>query len=134
MGEKMILENENISVWYHDDLKIIHHKFHKFTSGGILKEALNKELEAMRKYGITKVLSDDKENPIMKKEDMAWTASVWRPAMISAGWKFWAIVLPELIAGQMALKKIISEYAETGVTVQAFTDSNAALEWLKSRQ
>jgi hypothetical protein len=133
MGQELIFKNENISIWYHDDFKIIHHKFHKFTTGKILKESLNKELEAIRKYSVVKILSDDKENPIMKKEDMEWTASEWRPAVIKEGWKFWAIVLPEQTAGQMALKKIISEYAKTGVTVQAFTDSNAAFEWIKQQ-
>ena len=133
MGKEVVLENKFMTLWYHNDAKIVHHKFHTFTHGEDLRNGLTKGLEIMKKNGATKWLSDDRENPILKKEDMEWTASVWRPAVINAGWKYWAIVMPEKIAGQMAMNKIIKEYANTGVTVQIFPNADAALAWLESQ-
>ena len=133
MGKEVVHESKFMTVWYHNDTKIVHHKFHTFTHGEDLREGLIKGLEIIKKNGAAKWLPDDRENPILKKEDMEWTASVWRPAMINAGWKCWAIVMPEKTAGKMAMNKIIKEYADTGVTVQIFPDPDAALSWLESQ-
>ena len=109
MGKELIFENENMSLWYHNDTKIVHHKFHTFTHGEEFRNGLNKGLELLKKKRAYKWLSDDSENPITTKEDREWTASIWRPAVINSGWKYWAIVLPEQAAGKMAFKKIVNE-------------------------
>ena len=33
LKEKTLIENDAVSLWYYPDLKIIHHKFHKFIMG-----------------------------------------------------------------------------------------------------
>jgi hypothetical protein len=80
-----------------------------------------------------KWLSDDRKNSVITEEDKKWTATEWRPKVIQAGWKYWAIVLPEKIVGQMSMKRIIEEYAKTGVTVSIFDDPEKALLWLESQ-
>jgi hypothetical protein len=133
MSKEVILDNQFVTVWYHNDTKIVHQKFHKFIHGEEFRAGLNQGLEAFKKYGASKWLSDDRENPVLKKEDMEWSASTWRPAVIKAGLKYWAIVMPEMVEGQMIMKKIVTEYANTGVTVEVFTDSDNALKWLESQ-
>jgi hypothetical protein len=133
MDKELILENQYITVWYHKDTKIVHHQFHTFTHGEELQKGLNTGLEVMKKYKTTKWLSDDSKNPVMSQEDIQWTAKDWRPRVIKAGWKYWALVMPEKTAGQMVMGKIIKEYADTGVTVQIFSDPDEAIKWLKSQ-
>ena len=59
---------------------------------------------------------------------MDWTATVWRPRVIKGGWKYWALVLPEKAIGQMNMKQIVQQHADTGVTVQIFTNADVALK------
>jgi hypothetical protein len=80
-----------------------------------------------------KWLSDDRKNPVMKQEDMTWAKTEWRPRMIKAGLKYWAIVLPESTVGQMAINKIVKEYENLGVTLQVFTNPDEALKWLETK-
>lgn len=134
MSKELYFENEHVTIWYHPESNIVHHKFHSFTHGEDLKELLNIGLELFKRKGSQKWLSDDSNNPIMKQEDLDWSKSVWRPAVIAAGWKYWAIVNPEQVAGQMLLKKLVKEYADTGVTVQFFKDADEALKWLESQE
>lgn len=47
--------------------------------------------------------------------------------MIAAGWRFWGVVMPENVLGQMNMKRWIATYAEKGVTVEAFTEPLSAM-------
>jgi hypothetical protein len=35
---------------------------------------------------------------------------VWQPKILKAGWKYWAIVLPEQALGQMRMSVMAMEY------------------------
>ena len=129
----MILDNEFMTLWYHPDKKIIHHEFHKFTQGETLRDCLSAGAEQMEFKGAQKWLSDDRKNTVVGEDDMKWTSTVWRPRVIKAGWKYWALVLPEKTIGKMNMNRIIKDYGETGVTVQAFSDPDEALKWLEAQ-
>jgi hypothetical protein len=133
MSETIIVDNEYVTLWYHPEHKVIHHQFHKFTYGEPLREAFTEGAKLMEKYGAKKWLSDDRKNSALTKEDMEWADTVWRPRVIKAGYKYWAIVLPEKIVGQMNLKQIIKQkYANLGITVELFNGPDEAMQWLKS--
>jgi hypothetical protein len=133
MDKEVILDNEYITVWYHHDKKIVHHQFHKFTCGKALHDGLSEGVATFEKNKAQKWLSDDRKNTVIGKEDLEWTATVWRPRVIKAGFKYWAIVLPEKIVGQMVMKRIVKEYADTGVTVKMFSDPDEAMKWLETQ-
>ena len=133
MEKKVILDNEFMTLWYHPDKKIIHHEFHKFTQGETLRDCLSAGAEQMEFKGAQKWLSDDRKNTVVGEDDMKWTSTVWRPRVIKAGWKYWALVLPEKTIGKMNMNRIIKDYGETGVTVQAFSDPDEALKWLEAQ-
>ncbi|WP_005036279.1 hypothetical protein [Holophaga foetida] len=124
------LENANISLWYYPDTKVVHHQIHKYTSGAPLREANEKGIELLQKHGACKWLSDDRNNGPLPPEDLAWAHDSWTPRAIKAGWKFWALVVPEKAVAQMNMKRFQAEFAQAGVTVQAFTDPEAAMAWL----
>jgi len=133
MDKELILDNDYMTLWYYPGKKIVHHQFHKFTYGKALRDGLSAGAALLEEKGAQKWLSDDRKNTGLGKEDMNWTATVWRPRVIKAGWKYWALVLPEKILGQMSMKRIIEEYANTGVTVQIFSDPDEAMRWLETQ-
>jgi hypothetical protein len=133
MEKEIILDNEYMTIWYYPYKKIVHHEFHKFTYGETLREVLSAGAAILEEKGAQKWLSDDRKNTTLGKDDMNWTATVWRPRVIKAGWKYWALVLPEKVLGQMAMKRIIEEYANTGVTVKIFSDPDEAMRWLETQ-
>ena len=83
--------------------------------------------------GPKKWLSDDRNNAALSKEDMEWTQTDWHPRTIATGWKYWAIVLPKNIIGQMNMDYIIKRAAAEGLTVRPFTDPDEAMEWLENQ-
>lgn len=133
MSKKALLDTERASLWYHPQGKVIHHQFHSFISGQAFKDVMSKGVDAMKQYGATKWLSDDRGNSAISKDDTAWAQDVWTPAALAAGWKYWAIVMPEKAIGQMQMKRFAKDYAEQGVTVQAFSSPEEALKWLESK-
>jgi hypothetical protein len=133
MDKELILDNGYMTVWYYPVMKIVHHQMHKFTYGQALRDGLSAGATLLEEKGAQKWLSDDRKNTTLGKDDLNWTATFWRPRVKKAGLKYWAIVLPEKVFGQMVMKQIIEEYANTGVTVQIFTDPAEAMKWLEAQ-
>ena len=133
MSSIVVVENEHFTLWYYPDSKIVHHAFHQFTFGREFRECLNAGIDVLGEHGAQKWLSDDRNNSALPAEDAKWGQQDWTPRMLEAGWKYWAIVLPEKVIGQMNMKRFIEENAGLGLTMQAFTDPDEALKWLESQ-
>lgn len=127
-----VMDNENASLWFHPESGIVHHKFKKYMWGDAFKEVLDKGLEQMKEHGATKWLSDDRANSALRPEDGAWANDDWTPRVLAAGWKYWAIVLPQNVIGRMNMQQFIDQQSQAGVTVRVFSDPNEALSWLDS--
>ncbi|MBN2401370.1 MAG: hypothetical protein JXN64_03130 [Spirochaetes bacterium] len=133
MEKEVILENENITIWYYNSSKIVHHQIHKFTQGKEFRDALNAVAGTFETKGAVKYLSDDRKNAAFSREDAEWLRTVWRPRVTGTGWKYWAIVLPDENAGRMVMETIISDYFYLGITLQLFVNPEEALKWLESQ-
>ena len=130
MQKETILENDYASVWYYPEEKIIHHKFHKFIFGEIFQKVMTKAADVFEEKGCKKWLSDDRKNWALRKEDIDWGELNWKPRVLKAGWKFWAVLMPDKVVGKMNMRTLIDEYQKEGVTVEIFDDIDEALNWL----
>ena len=128
-----VIDNDHASLWFHPRKKIVHHQFHQFVHGQYFREPLEKGAELFEKYGAKKWLSDDRGNGALSKEDSDWALGVWQPRVMKAGWKFWAIVMPEKVIGQMNMRQWAKTYSENGIEVQIFSDPDEAMAWLESQ-
>jgi hypothetical protein len=134
MSAIKILDDVNISMWYYPDSKILHHQIHQFFFGKPFRDALMKGVDVFQKYGANKWLSDDRLETALAKEDLEWGDKEWFPRVAKLGWKYWAIVMPEKVIGQMTMKKLAEKYSTMGVTTRMFSDPEAAKEWLEKCQ
>jgi hypothetical protein len=131
MPKMVALQGESASVWIHSQEGIVHHEFHKEAQGVVLRTALDTGVKLMEAYGATKWLSDDRKNGPLDTSDSDWARDDWFPRALAAGWKHWAVVLPELIIGKMNMQLFTTRYAMAGVTVIVFPDADDALQWLR---
>jgi hypothetical protein len=131
---KVLMEKEYGMVKVHPEKGIVHHVVKGFIQGDDFKELLLTGSKAFREHKCTKWLSDDRKSTALRKEDIEWGQQVWEPEIMKAGWKYWALVLPEAIFGQMNMKELVKRYESQGVTVKAFTDPEEAMTWLSAQQ
>jgi hypothetical protein len=132
MPPTIVLDNEFVTMWYYPEDKIVHHQFHKFMYGQAFRDALSTGADIFEKNGARKWLSDDRANSALPQEDADWGRQNWTPRVMKAGWKYWALIMPEKMVGQMSMQRFIKEFGEQGVTVKVFSDPDEALKWLKS--
>lgn len=126
-----VFKNENATLVYYPELKIVHNTFRGQPTGKQFREALNAGVEIMKKYGSTKWLSDDRENQVIfSDEDNEWADNDWFPRMKEIGWKTWAMVVPEAVAARDLLVDIIDKNYERGIRISVFVDLDEALKWL----
>ncbi len=133
MPAVVILDNPSVTVWFHPDKKIVHHKIHKFVYGKDFRDFLMAGTEALKKHKAQKWLSDDRESPILAQEDLDWGHDFWFPQTAKAGWKYWAIVKPDKVLARVTMERLMHQYAAFGVTARFFGDPDEAMIWLESQ-
>jgi hypothetical protein len=128
--KETVLDNEFVTIWCYPKEGILHHQFHRYVFGEPFRELLMKGVEAFERYGCTKWLSDDRHFGAILPDDKAWGDTVWRPRILSAGWKYWAMVLPDKTTGKMNIKKLVDEYNGLGIATEVHETAEEALKWL----
>lgn len=132
MATMKIIDNENMSLWFHEDKKIVHHKIKKVLTTELFKELLSTGADYLEKYKAKKWLSDDRDNVVIFPEANEWGDKVWAPRVIKSGFAYWAVVAPDKAVGKLQMKRFINEYRERGVTVELFEDVDEAIAWLST--
>ena len=125
-----IIESDAVSLRYYPATRIVHHEIRRFIHGEEFRALLLEGLRAFRKYGANKWLSDDRGNGPLKPADAAWAKAEWSTQVIDAGWKYWAVVMPDKAMAQMNMQRWIAGFAKRGVTVDVFDNPSDAMAWL----
>jgi hypothetical protein len=133
VAQQAILDNKQVTLYYHTDTKIVHHVYHHGIGGAHLKEALNTGVDLLHKHKAIKWLSDNRAIEGHSEEESDWVNNVWLPNAINAGWKYWALVVPESVMGRMNAAEFVQSFHEQGIWVTVTTDPEAAMDWLLSR-
>ncbi len=133
MRKEIIFDNEFATMWYYPDQKIVAHHIKRFIYGEAFYKFLLTGTELMRKHKAQKWLSDDRDSPVLRNEDIDWGAKNWFPQTQAAGWKYWAMVKPVQAIGEMSMRRIIEMYTKAGVTAEVFSDFDEAFKWLESQ-
>lgn len=134
MSSITLYDSEYITVQYLVDKRVIYHVVHQPIGGQQLRDALNAGTDALAKYGATKWLSDDRQNGPLPAEDVEWGDKDWNPRAIKAGWKYWALVVPNEAASAEAMAPVIEHLYELGLCMRVFTTKEKAMQWLESRE
>jgi hypothetical protein len=101
-------------------------------SGAHLEAVLNGGTKLMIDNKATKWLSDNRQLSVaFSEEDANWVNNDWLPRTIKAGWKYWAMVVPESVIGQADHVKYVESFYNSGVWVTVYTDVESALQWLE---
>ena len=133
LSKTTVIDNDFATLWYYPEDKIVHHQFHRFMYGQAFRDVIMKGADLFEQHGCNKWLSDDRGNPVLNPADKTWGDQHWQPRVLAAGWKYWGLVLPEKVLGQLSMERLAGEYRKLGVEVQTFSDPDEALKWLRSK-
>ena len=128
-----VLETPNVSLYYHQAARIVHHEIRRFITGQDFRDLLNAGSDLLRKNAARKWLSDDRGQWVLAKDDLDWSEAHWAPQVAKAGWKYWAIVRAEKVLAKVAMEQLVTKYGKLGVKAQFFTDPKDAMAWLKQQ-
>ena len=132
ISEIVLLDNEHVTMKYYPNRKMLHHEMHAFFFGQEFRDVMNMGAEIFQKYGASKWLSDDRKVTSWSPEDQDWGEKNWFPRVASFGWKYWAIVMPKNVIGQITMKKMVDKYTARGVQTRVFSSPAEAKTWLDS--
>ncbi len=126
-----VYDSESATVIAYPEKKIIYHQIHKYITDQEYKTVLSIGADNFIKFNCTKWLANDRKNSSTYVEDIGWYVENWESRIINAGWKYWAVVMPEMVTVQMFVSKFINKYKTMGIHVRAFNDVDKAMAWLE---
>lgn len=132
MSERIIFDCDSSTLILHPESGIVHHHFKRSASGENFRRVLAQGLELLQDPDVDKWLSDDRANIDLPPEDREWADNWWRPRAAAAGWKYWAVVLPENAFGVVDMAAHIADVRALAIEVRVFSDPARALAWLSS--
>jgi hypothetical protein len=132
MSQVTIMDTDYACLWFHPESKVVHHYFKTVVTGDHFREVLNRGIDLLEEHQACKWLSDDRNNSALTPEDSQWAFSDWEPRVLAAGWKYWAIVLPQGVVGRMDMARNVAAIKEAGLETAVFADPAEALAWLES--
>ena len=130
MPDVIIIENEYITIKYLPERKMIYHTVHQPISGQVLRDSLMTGFDALQQYGISKWLSDDRNNGPMSDEDRDWGNEHINRRSMEAGWKYWALVVPQEVVAAGSMTPTMEAMHQLGLRMMVFADLESAFEWL----
>src|SRR5262249_2805193 len=125
-------ETEYVSLYYYPEAKIVYHVIHKFIYGEEFRRNLEMGLELLQKHGAKKWISDNRNHSALPTEDLEWSTNDWFFRAFNTGWRYWAMVMPDKIAGQLSMNRIMKRNIDMGMTIKVVESLDEALEWLES--
>ena len=130
MPKIIISENDYTTLFYHTSRRIIHYVIHRSVFGDCYREGMLKGVDLLRKHGARKWLSDCRNGGAVLSDDVEWSRSEFYPKAVMAGWKYWAVVPPEKMVGQLSMKRLAGYFDHPDFKTEFFTDEEKALAWL----
>ncbi len=132
MSTITIIDDRFASLVYHEDTQIVHHCFHKALDSDHLKIILNRGVDLLKQHKAKKWLSDNREIDPHSEEDGKWVNNDWLPRAVAAGWKYWALVVPDDVKGRINMAEFVDSFYNIGIRIMVFTNPNEAMMWLEN--
>lgn len=130
---ELVLQNEHITLWFYPELKIVHHQMVQAPTSERFRELLTHGADTLERHRAIKWMSDDRGNTLLRPDDEEWADTIWLPRVLKAGFKFWAIVLPQAAIGKLNMQRIATQHARRGIVSRIEATPYPAFEWLKAQ-
>lgn len=127
---KVIIDNDYVKLFYHTDTGVVHHVLGENMRSEDLHEVLNTGIDVLVAEGAFKWLSDNRGFQETSEEDTNWINTNWLPRAVEAGWKYWALVVPQTVKARINMQEFVQTFFEKGVRIMVFTEPDEAMEWL----
>jgi hypothetical protein len=130
---RAILARECVRLWYYPELGIVHHQMVRTPPSEEFRELLTSGAELLERHHARKWLSDDRGNIVLRDYDEEWSQREWLPRVVTAGFKYWAIVLPEAAIGKLNMRRLASDHARRGIESRFEATPEEAFRWLRAK-
>jgi hypothetical protein len=125
-----IQENPICRVLVDESIPCVSIAWKRYATSMQLRFVHESALELLRVRGLTKILGDDSNMPIIHEQDQAWIVDSWMPRAIQAGLRAVASKAPTSRFGQFDLARIQSA-APPPLILRSFESLDEARSWLR---
>ncbi len=125
-----ILDNEFVTLVYEDENALLFDVYKANIAFETIQASLNAGLQKMNETHANRWLTDTRAIGGFSEAGAQWVLTDWAPRALEAGWKYWALVVPEAMEGRVAMVQFVNAFAQVGIRVRVFIDINKARQWV----
>ena len=126
----LYLDEPWVSIRWDDVHKCVHSEWKAFANSAEFRAALMRALDAIKDHAAVCYLSDTRKVKVVVPDDQTWANEVWRPLLVNAGVKRFALVTAASGLGKMTVEEVIDLVDNRGLLMKAFDSVDAARNWL----
>ncbi len=124
----ILYSTSKVSIRLVEEQEYIEQSVKGFISSDELKTFQNELLGQCKQHKVEKILCDTRELKVVRSEDMAWMVSNIRPYLQQCGIRYFAIISPQNVFGQIAVN-LFTE-SDGSMQIRLFETKEQAVVWL----
>ena len=130
----IIYQTSFLELAYWADEKCLYQHWRGFTSSENFRIGILKSLECMQDYEIIKIITDTREQGLVRKQDTDWVVLEIAPKMWASGLIAQAFVLPQDIFTQVSVQNYSEQTTNLSQQLQIsyFENLDSAKKWLQT--
>jgi hypothetical protein len=126
----LYLDEPWVSIRWDGVHRCVHTEWKAFANSAEFRAALMKALEAIKDRRAVSYLSDTRKVKVIVHEDQTWANEVWRPLLVKAGVKRFALVTAASGLGKVTVEEVVKLVDNRGVLMRSFATLEEARSWL----
>ncbi|MEM9954865.1 MAG: hypothetical protein AAF846_24880 [Chloroflexota bacterium] len=126
----VIVTDENMHLEYLEDSATYLERFKTELELDLMRKALPIARKEIDRHQFTRWITDARAISGMSPETAQWILTEWLPSMQDTTWKYWALVVPEALAGRMQMMQFMQAVSNLGIQIRTFTTMEDAQDWV----
>lgn len=127
-----VYDSQWITVRWDEALKATHFEVKGYAEGEEFRSAMGHVLALCQRKRNSRYLADCRHMAPVTQADQRWINEVYVPAMIAAGVRYQAVVMPKSAVARLSAKYVLAKINDVTLTTNYFDDVEAARVWLRA--
>lgn len=128
----IVYDSAWLTVHWDEVLKATHFEVKGYAEGEEFRTGMGQVLALCQRKRPSRYLGDIRNMAPVTQADQRWVNEQYVPAMIAAGVRYQAVVMPRSSIARLSAKYVLAKINDVTLTTNYFDDFDAARAWLRS--
>ncbi|MFO0578174.1 MAG: STAS/SEC14 domain-containing protein [Polyangia bacterium] len=128
----IVYDSHWLTIRWDESLKATHFEVKGYAESEEFRAGMGQLLALCQRKRNSRYLADTRLMAAVTQSDQRWVNEVYVPAMIAAGVRYQAVIMPKSAVARLSAKYVLAKINEVTLTTNYFDDVETARAWLRT--